>query len=163
VTSAREGLAGANMVIMTQHVEVKVSDSFAADRVPELMALFAEQWWTKGRNAEDVATMLHHTDLIAAVTDIDTDRLLGFARVITDFTYVAVLLDVIVAEAARGNGFGAMLMNALVDHPRLAEVESLELSCQENLEAFYARWGFTARVGGSRLMRRTASSFFLSD
>jgi GNAT superfamily N-acetyltransferase len=151
------------MVIMTQHVEVKVSDSFAAERVPELMGLFAEQWWTKGRRVDDVAAMLDHTDLIAAVTDTDTDHLLGFARVITDFTYVAVLLDVIVAEAARGNGFGAMLMNALVDHPRLAQVESLELSCQENLEAFYARWGFTARVGGSRLMRRTASSFFLSD
>jgi predicted GNAT family N-acyltransferase len=150
------------MVIMTQHVEVKVSDSFAAERLPELMALFAEQWWTRDRTADDVAAMLEHTDLIASVTDTDTDDLLGFARVITDFTYVAVLLDVIVAEASRGNGFGALLMNALVDHPRLAQVQSLELSCQENLEAFYERWGFTARVGGSRLMRRTTSSFFLS-
>jgi predicted GNAT family N-acyltransferase len=150
------------MVIMTQHVEVKVSDSFATGRLPELMALFAEQWWTKDRTADDVAAMLEHTDLIASVTDTDTDDLLGFARVITDFTYVAVLLDVIVAEASRGNGFGALLMNALVDHPRLAQVQSLELSCQENLEAFYERWGFTARVGGSRLMRRTTSSFFLS-
>jgi GNAT superfamily N-acetyltransferase len=150
------------MVIMTQHVEVNVSDSFATERLPELMALFTAQWWTKGRSVEEVATMLEQTDLIATVTDTDSDDLLGFARVITDFTYVAVLLDVIVAEVARGNGFGALLMNALVDHPRLAQVESLELSCQENLEAFYARWGFTARVGGSRLMRRTTSSFFLS-
>jgi GNAT superfamily N-acetyltransferase len=150
------------MVIMTQHVEVTVSDSFATERLPELMALFAEQWWIKDRSVEDVAAMLEHTDLIAAVTDTDTDDLLGFARVITDFTFVAVLLDVIVAEASRGNGFGALLMNALVDHPRLAQVESLELSCQKSLEAFYARWGFTARVGGSRLMRRTTSSFFLS-
>ena len=150
------------MVIMTQHVDVKVSDSFATERLPQLMALFAEQWWTKDRTVDDVAAMLEHTDLIASVTDTDTDDLLGFARVITDFTSVAVLLDVIVAEASRGNGFGALLMNALVDHPRLAHVQSLELSCQENLEAFYARWGFTARVGGSRLMRRTTSSFFLS-
>jgi predicted GNAT family N-acyltransferase len=151
------------MVIMTQHVEVKVSDSFATERLPQLMALFAEQWWTKDRTVDDVAAMLEHTDLIASVTDTDTDDLLGFARVITDFTFVAVLLDVIVAEASRGNGFGALLMNALVDHPRLAHVQSLELSCQENLEAFYERWGFTARVGGSRLMRRTTSSFFLSN
>ena len=150
------------MVIMTQHVEVKISDSLATERLPELMALFAEQWWTKDRTVDDVAAMLEQTDLIASLTDSDTDDLLGFARVITDFTFVAVLLDVIVAEASRGNGFGALLMNALVDHPRLAHVQSLELSCQENLEAFYARWGFTARVGGSRLMRRTTSSFFLS-
>jgi predicted GNAT family N-acyltransferase len=151
------------MGIMNQHVEVNVSDSFAAERLPELMALFAEQWWTKDRSVDDVAAMLEQTDLIATVTDTDTNELLGFARVITDFTYVAVLLDVMVTDAARGKGFGAMLMNALVDNPLLAQVESLELSCQENLEAFYARWGFTARVGGSRLMRRTTSSFFLSN
>jgi GNAT superfamily N-acetyltransferase len=151
------------MVIMTEHVEVKVSDSFATDRLPELMALFAGQWWTKGRTAGDVAAMLDHSDLIATVTDTHTGDLLGFARVLTDFTYVACLMDVIVADDSRGNGLGAMLMDALINHSRLAAVESLELSCQPDLEAFYARWGFTSRVGGSRLMRRTTSSFFLGD
>ena len=151
------------MVIMTQHVEVKVSDSFATHRLPKLMALFAGQWWTKGRTAGDVAAMLDHSDLIATVTDTHTRDLLGFARVLTDFTYLACVMDVIVAETSRGNGVGAALMDALVTHPRLAQVQSLELSCQEELEGFYARWGFTSRVGGSRLMRRTESPFFLSD
>ena len=121
------------MVIMMEHVEVKVSDSFATDRLPELMALFAGQWWTKGRTVDDVAAMLDHSDLIATVTDTHTGDLLGFARVLTDFTYVACLMDVI----GGGGGLG------------------WRLSCQQDLEAFYARWGFTSRVGGSRLMRRT--------
>ena len=147
---------------MVQRVEVRVTDSFPAELLPDLMALFAGQWWTKGRQVDDVAAMLAHADLVATVTDTATGTLLGFARVITDFTYVAVLLDVIVAEDSRGAGLGAALMNALVNHPRLAAVESLELSCQQDLEEFYARWGFTSRVGGSRLMRRTTSSFFHS-
>jgi predicted GNAT family N-acyltransferase len=145
------------------HVDVHVSASFDRNRLPDLMTLYAEQWWTKDRNVDDVATMLDNTDLFATVVDTNTNTMLGFARVLTDHTYVASVMDVIVAEDSQGNGYGAQLMDALVNHPSLANVQSLELSCQQALEKFYERWGFTARVGGSRLMRRTESTFFLSD
>jgi predicted GNAT family N-acyltransferase len=145
------------------HVDVQVSDSFDRDRLADLMALYAGQWWTKDRQVDDVSAMLDNTDVFATVTDKDTGTLLGFARVLTDRTYVACLLDVIVADESQGKGYGALLMDALVNHPSLANVQSLELSCQEALEKFYERWGFTSRVGGSRLMRRTDSAFFLSD
>jgi predicted GNAT family N-acyltransferase len=145
------------------HVDVQVSDSFDRDRLADLMALYAQQWWTKDRQVDDVSAMLDSTDLFATVTDNDTSTLLGFARVLTDHTYLAVVLDVIVAENSQGKGYGALLMDALVTHPSLANIQSLELSCQQALEKFYERWGFTSRVGGSRLMRRTDSTFFLSD
>jgi predicted GNAT family N-acyltransferase len=146
-----------------EHVHVQVSDSLATDRLPDLMALFAGQWWTKDRQVDDVATMLANSDLIATASDPQTGELLGFARVLTDFTYLACLMDVIVAETSQGKGVGAQLVDALVTDSRLAPVQSLELTCQEDLEGFYARWGFTSQVGGSRLMRRTDSAFFLSD
>ena len=61
-------------------------------------------------------------------------------------------------ESRRGSGVGAVLMDAVVWHPRLSGVRSLELVCQPELMSFYRRWGFTEDVGGSRLMRRTADS-----
>jgi predicted GNAT family N-acyltransferase len=85
-----------------------------------------------------------------------TDRLVGFARVLTDYAYVALVLDVIVDESHRGSGVGAVLLDAVVNHPSLARVRSLELVCQPELVPFYRRWGFTDAVGGSRLMRRSA-------
>jgi predicted GNAT family N-acyltransferase len=100
--------------------------------------------------------MLDHTDLFVAAHDLGTGRLVGFARVLTDLTYVALVLDVIVAERARGQGIGAAVMDALCSDERLATVQSMELVCQQELEPFYSRWGFTSRVGGSRLMRRTS-------
>jgi GNAT superfamily N-acetyltransferase len=151
------------MALMREHVDVSISESLSPQRLPELMALYAGQWWTKGRQRDDVIRMLDHSDLIATASDGSTDRLLGFARVITDFTYVAYLLDVIVDEGSRGSGVGALLLDALVAHPALQEVRSLELVCQQELEGFYARWGFTSRVGGSRLMRRTADPLLRSD
>jgi len=75
--------------------------------------------------------------------------------VTTDEVYLAVVVDVIVAPDARGRGLGGMLVDAIVGHPCLAAVRSIELVCQPALMTFYHRWGFTQHVGQSRLMRRT--------
>lgn len=99
--------------------------------------------------------MLARSDIVVAAVDRTSDRLVGFARVITDFTYVALILDVIVAPEFHGRGIGAMIMESVVTHPRLAGVRSLELVCQPDVVGFYGRWGFTEQVGNSRLMRRT--------
>jgi N-acetylglutamate synthase-like GNAT family acetyltransferase len=74
--------------------------------------------------------------------------------VLTDFTYLAMILDVVVHPDCRGTGLGAALMDAVTRHPGLADVQSLELVCQPELVAFYEQWNFTDSVGRSLLMRR---------
>jgi GNAT superfamily N-acetyltransferase len=138
-----------------RHPRAVVGYEVAEGQLAELAALFAATWWAGDRGVDDARRVVAGSDLVVTVTG-DGGRLVGFARVLTDFAYVALILDVVVAEAARGTGVGATLMDAVVGHPRLAGVRSLELVCQPELEPFYARWGFTARVGGSRLMRRTS-------
>jgi hypothetical protein len=56
-----------------------------------------------------------------------------------------------------------MLLDAIVGHPRLAAVRSVELVCQPDLVPFYRRWGITEPVGRSRLMRRTADPLLAAD
>ncbi len=129
-----------------------------AEQLPQLMELFAAGWWTVDRVADDVAAMLAASDLVFALVHRPDDRLIGFARVLTDGVYLAMVLDVLVAPDARGSGAGAMLMDAVVGHPRLAQVRSVELVCQPDLLPFYRRWGFTEEVGRSTLMRLTRSS-----
>ena len=102
--------------------------------------------------------MLAGSDIVVAAVDRTSDRFVGFARVITDFTYVALILDVIVAPEFQGCGIGARIMESVVTHPRLAGVRSLELVCQPDVVGFYGRWGFTEQVGNSRLMRRTTDA-----
>lgn len=140
--------------------DVELREALEPERLPQLMHLYAGQWWTGSRTASDVAHMLHASDLVFCLIHRPTDRLVGFARVLTDDTYLAVVLDVIVAAESRRNGLGAMLLDALVGHPRLAAVASLELVCQPDLLPFYRRWGFTDQVGQSRLMRRTSDPRF---
>ena len=90
--------------------------------------------------------MLAGSDIVVAAVDRTSDRFVGFARVITDFTYVALILDVIVAPDFHGCGIGARIMESVVTHPRLARVHSLELVSQPDVVGFYGRWGFTKRL-----------------
>jgi len=122
------------------------------------MDLLADQWWTADRQIADVERMLTASSLVFALIHRPSDRLVGFARVITDDTYLAMVLDVMVAAEWRGHSLGAMLLDAVVGHPRVAAVHSVELVCQPDLMPFYRRWGFTDQVGQSRLMRRGVSA-----
>jgi len=125
-----------------------------------LMDLYAGEWWTAGRDADAVARMLAASDVVVALVRRADDRLVGFARALTDGEYAALVLDVIVAVDERGRGLGDTLMNAVLEHPRLAGVTNVELTCQPALVPFYRRFGFTDQVGRSRLMRRTSDPRF---
>ncbi|WP_425413540.1 GNAT family N-acetyltransferase [Micromonospora rhizosphaerae] len=61
--------------------------------------------------------MLTASDLVFALVQRSADRLVGFARVLTDGVYLAVVLDVIVASHARDSGVGRMLLDAIVNDP----------------------------------------------
>jgi GNAT superfamily N-acetyltransferase len=105
---------------LTRTAPVRVHDAIAPTRLHVLLELYRTTWWAAHRSAVDVERMLAESDLVVALVDGDSDRLVAFARVLTDFTYRAIVFDVIVATDTRGRGLGAWLMNALVEHPRLA-------------------------------------------
>ncbi|GAA1859697.1 GNAT family N-acetyltransferase [Asanoa iriomotensis] len=143
--------------------EIEVRDEVGAEHLPHLMDLFASEWWTADRTPSDVERMLAASDLVVALVHRPSGRLTGFARVITDGIYLAMVLDVIVAAGTRGSGLGAILMDTVVAHPSLAGVRSIELVCQPELVSFYQHWGFTEQIGRSRLMRRTADPLLTDD
>lgn len=140
--------------------DLEILHRLDAEHLPGLMRLFSQAWWTRDRTEDGVRRMLAADQVVVAAVRRDSGELLGFARALTDWTYLAHVLDVVVAEELRGRGVGSLLMTALVEHPRLRDVKSIELVCQGALEPYYQRWGFTAKVGGSRLMRRTEDPRF---
>lgn len=129
----------------------------------ELKELFKSAWWTASRDLEGVTAMLERSDVVFALRlPGEPGELAGFARVLTDEVYLAMVLDVIVTPRHRGGGLGAALMEAILSHPKVSGARSVELVCQPDLIGFYRRWGFTDEVGRSRLMRRTADPALLS-
>lgn len=66
--------------------------------------MYQNEWWTRSRELADVRRMLRHCDIVVAFCDPAEKRLVAFARVITDYVYKALILDVIVAPSHRGKG-----------------------------------------------------------
>ena len=121
-------------------------------QIRQLHQLYQREWWTKGRTHEQTRRCIDGSQLCVGLLDSD-DNLVAFARVVTDFTFKALIFDVIVAGGARGCGLGRRLMALIKNHEKLRDVQSFELYCLPALNGFYARYGFSDDVGEVRLMR----------
>ena len=137
-------------------MSLSLIDRLTEEQILDLERLYQAEWWTKGRQLSDVRKMLENTDVITAFCDYDSQKLVAFARVITDYTYKALILDVIVDASYRGKNLGRALMDAIVAHPQLKSVRHFELYCLPELVPFYKKWGFTEELGELRFMRRVA-------
>ena len=130
----------------------KAIATLSESQITELCQMYQQEWWSQGRKQKDVEKMLEHSDVIIALCDPKTLQLVAFARIITDFVYRGFILDVIVTSAYRGQGLGRKLLEAIVNHPPIKEVETLILFCQPNMVEFYQKWGFSEEIEDIRLM-----------
>ena len=124
--------------------------------VVQLRAMYAREYWSKGRTPDDVRRMLEHTDVVVALVDPDTDELVALARVLSDEVYKALVFDVIVRGSHRGLGVGRLLMEAVLTHPRVRPARQAELYCMSSATEFYAKWGFEPAPEGLQLLVRRA-------
>jgi predicted GNAT family N-acyltransferase len=114
---------------------------FAFDRAvkaEQLLPLYAQTHWADKRSAAETTMVIEHADV--TISGWQDDRLVAFARVLTDDRYRAFIDDVIVDNSQRSQGTGGELMRRLVE--RLAHVEEVFLHCEPELNEFYGRCGF---------------------
>ncbi|BCL76655.1 N-acetyltransferase [Jeongeupia sp. HS-3] len=79
------------------------------------------------------------------------ERQVGYARVVSDYATFAYLLDVFVLDAHRGNGYSRLLMDAVMDHPRLQGLRRFVLFTS-NAHGLYEKFGFTAPAHPDTMM-----------
>lgn len=108
----------------------------------QLVNLYRQAPWAKGRTADDTRTMLAHTDV--AVSAWDGPRLVGFGRVLTDYVYRASIWDVIVDKEYQGQDIGTEIMQRILNHPDLKRVELFWL-CTRDKQSFYEKLGFSSK------------------
>jgi predicted GNAT family N-acyltransferase len=134
--------------------DLRVVTKLTREQVKELIDLYREAWWTRRRRPQDIRRMLRNSELIVGLQDRKTKRLAAVARVITDKTYKAMILDVIVAKEFRGRRLGTRLLRAIMAHRELKRVRHFELYCRRGLTPFYERLGFGSLNRDLVLMRR---------
>lgn len=122
--------------------------------IEQLHALYQAEWWTRGRSLENTRRCVSGSQICIGITS-ENDDLIGFVRVLTDFTFKALIFDVIVMPTERGKGLGDKLLSLVKSHERLKSVRHFELYCLPEMMSFYEKHGFSTNVDEIKLMRLT--------
>jgi len=131
---------------------MNIVHKLSEEQITQLHRLYQEEWWTRGRSLEDTKQCVLGSQICIGLVATNGD-LIGFVRVLTDYTFKALIFDVIVAQCERGKGLGSRLLHLVKHHEQLRAVKHFELYCTADMFSFYENHGFSANLGEIKLMR----------
>jgi len=122
-------------------MEYKIINKLNKSQINNLHKLYKLEWWTKDRSKKEIKKMLKHTDIILGIVN-KKEKLIGFARVLSDYVFKAEIYDVIIDKKYRGKGLGELLIKEILEHKKLKNIKQFNLQCLEDMTPFYKKFGF---------------------
>ena len=81
------------------------------------------------------------------------EKLVGFARVVTDHAIFAYIMDVFILEEHRGQGLGKRLIEYIMNFPELKNIKRWQL-VTDDAHKLYQKYGFKALEAPEKHMER---------
>ena len=144
----------------SRHGDYVLDDSLEAFQLDVCHRLLAASYWSPGITRRDVEHGFRHSTLVVGA--YAGDRQVGCARVVSDRTRFAFVMDVIVEEAHRKRGLGRAMVRFLLEHPELALVYRMALVTND-AHGVYAGLGFGPLSHPERWMTLERQRAWLSD
>ena len=88
-------------------------------------------------------------------------RQVAFARVVTDFSTFASVVDLFVLPDYRGRGFASRMLETMLDHPSLQKLRRFTVAGSE-AHALFEKFGFTAPQHPESLLERYCPNIYVS-
>ena len=109
-----------------------------------------ETYWAKGRTLDEVKKTIEHCLCFGMYLD---GKQIGFARLATDYTVFAYLMDVFVLPEYRGKGYSKQLMKAINEEPQLQSCKVWMLKTSD-AHKLYKQFGYTELKHPEKVMER---------
>ena len=107
-----------------------------------------ESYWATGISREDVVRCIENSLCFGMYES--TGRMVGFARVVTDYTRFAYLMDVFIRDEFRSKGLGKQLMEYILNLDELKRVSWLLAT--KDARGFYEKLGFAAGLDSNKYL-----------
>jgi len=107
-------------------------------------------YWAKGRTIEEVKKSIDHCLCFGVYLD---EKQIGFARIATDFTVFAYILDVFILPEYQGNGYSKQLMKAINEEPQLKSCKVWMLKTSD-AHGLYKQFGYSELKHPEKVMER---------
>lgn len=95
-------------------------------------------YWSIGRSRADVERSIRNSICFGMYSDAEEQ--IAFARVVTDRSVFANLMDVVVFDEFKGRGYGTRLLRYVLDYPDLKTVKWQLIT--KDAHSFYEKFGF---------------------
>ncbi len=118
-----------------------IREGLEAIDFPKVTSMLAATHWSPGISLEEVRKGAENSTLVIGARSQDGAQV-GYARILSDKTRFAYLMDVIVEEPLRSSGIGEAMVSYFLHHPELADVYQWML-ITTHAHDFYEKCGFT--------------------
>lgn len=125
--------------------------NLSENHIQDLHNLYKNEWWTNKRSLEETRKCVQGSQVCIGL--IKNNSLIGFVRVITDYTFKALIFDLIINREHRAKSLGKKLMRLIKNHKDLKCVTHFELYCLPELIDFYKQFEFSEKIDGIKLLR----------
>ena len=123
-----------------------------ADKIDskDVERLLRTTYWAENRPLETIKKSMQNSACYGVITEVG--KLVGFARVISDYATSYYLCDVVVDEKMRGLGLGKALVSHIASSPEFDGLRGILIT--KDAHGLYAKFGF--EVLNDRVMVRAA-------
>jgi N-acetylglutamate synthase-like GNAT family acetyltransferase len=122
----------------------------------QLQELFrVSAFWAKERSIEDMRVAIANSNPV--ITVWDGRKLIGHARATSDVVYRATIWDVVIDPDYQGSGLGRKLVQTVLSHPRISNVERVYLMTTHQ-QQFYENIGFELNSSTTMVLNSDRSS-----
>ncbi|MBF4692639.1 GNAT family N-acetyltransferase [Fusibacter ferrireducens] len=99
--------------------------------------LLEQSYWAKDRPLELIESAMAHSLNFGVFLE---DELVGFGRVVTDYSTIYWLCDVIIDAEHRGQGLGKKLVSTITNHKTISGIRGILATADAH--GLYAQYGF---------------------
>ena len=117
----------------------RIVDGAEQMKTEDIARLLKMTYWAENRSAETIEKSVRNSSCYGIYAE-GTDRLAGFARVISDYATSWYLCDVIIDPAYRHQGLGMALVSHIVSLPLFASLRGFLIT--RDAHDLYRKFGF---------------------
>ena len=120
-------------------MDYRIIDGAENMKLEDIQRLLKLTYWADKRSPETVEKSVRNASCYGVYLD-DVNKLVGFARVISDYATTFYLADVIIDPEYQRQGFGTALVSYVLSRPEYQGLRGILLT--KNAHGLYRKFGF---------------------
>ena len=120
-------------------MDCRIIEGMGQINVDDVERLLKTTYWANQRPAEQIARSMRNSSCYGVWSD-EERKLIGFARVISDYATTWYLCDVVIDPRYRHQGLGKALVSHIVSRPEYAGLRGILIT--RDAHGLYEQYGF---------------------